>query len=204
MSLTKTKSFILVSALAVSLAALAQQPMRNDAFQDQAHYELFYEYVYQLNYTEFLLANCVGDRGTAAKYYLGVTLSFPYQQILMETGHFVDLFSSKSLPKRLWEELARGVRRAAYEADPQEPVAFAQHNGHKLFDEFEGDQAFLCDYVWWEEFELLRGLSTELIKDARRRYRYSDNLRLFLAEVSSAQRNMDTLWELAPWTPGRP
>ena len=31
-------------------------------FEDKVQYEIYYDYVYQLNFTEFLLSDCTGDR----------------------------------------------------------------------------------------------------------------------------------------------
>lgn len=169
-------------------------------FADQIQYEIFYDYVYQVNFTEFLLSDCTGDRSIAAKYYLGIRLSETYQEILLEVDSLDDVFTGHSLTGRLWGELVRGVRRGNHRADPVDPMAFAQQVAHECFDEYEAERGFLCDYIWWEEYASLGHTTSELVSDAKSRYAGTEKLEKFLEEISSFQRNYQRVLEKSPLT----
>ncbi len=169
-------------------------------FEDQVHYEIYYDYVYQLNFTEFLLSDCVGNRSIAARYYLGIRLSKAYQVTLLEVEALDDVFSSRSLSGRLLGELVRGVTRRKYRADPEQPVTFAQQVAHEYFDDYEDERDFLCDYIWWEEFATLGSITTELINDAKSRYEGTQKLDRFLEEISPFQRNFKRVLQKLPLT----
>jgi hypothetical protein len=167
-------------------------------FEDQVQYEIYYDYVYQVNFTEFLLSDCTGDRSIAAKYFLGIRVTDAYQETLIEVDNLDDVFSGRSLSGRLWGELVRGVSRGNYSADPDDPVAFAQKAAHEYFDEYEGERDFLCDYIWWEEFEGLGTITSELLNDARIRYAGTQKLDTFLERTPPFQRNYQRILEKSP------
>ena len=191
-----------VSAISIFAPSVtfSDEVREGQVFADQIQYETFYGYVYQVNFTEFLLSDCTGDRSIAGKYYLGIRLSEAYQEILMEVDNLDDVFAGHSLTGRLWNELVRGVRRGNQAADSVDPVAFAQQVAHEYFDEYEAERNFLCDYIWWEEYAALGNITSELINDAKNRYAGTEKLEKFLEEISSFQRNYQRVAEKSPLT----
>jgi hypothetical protein len=169
-------------------------------FSDQIQYELYYDYVYQLNFTEFLLSDCIGDRSIAAKYYLGISLTKEYQEILIGVDNLVDVFTAQTLQDRLWGELVRGVTRGDYATEPGDPIAFSQQVAHEYFDQYEEERDFLCDYIWWQEFTELGLIAEELINDARIRYAADQKLTKFLEITAPSQRNYMRILDNSPLT----
>lgn len=170
----------------------------DEVFEDQAQYEIYYDYVYQVAFTEFLLSDCVGDRHIGGHYYLGIRLSKAYETTLLEVEDRESVFSDRGLTGLLWGELVRGVTRGKYRADPNEPVGFAQATAHEYFDLYEDERDFLCDYIWWEEFATLGLVTNELIADAERRYAGTQKLISFLDEISPRQRNYERVLAKSP------
>lgn len=160
-------------------------------FEDQAQYELFYDYVYQLNFVEFLTADCTSNRKVSSSFYLNMGLTHEYKEIILGVKYTTDIFAGKSLVSNLWGELVRGIKRDNTFTSALDPIGFAQFKAHELIDENKEIYEFVCEQIYWDEVLRLQILSNELIYDTEKRLKNKNKLNKFKSTSEDELRNLD-------------
>ena len=160
-------------------------------FEDQAQYELYYDYIYQLNYLEFLTADCTSNRKIGAKFYLTFSLAGEYHEIILGVDKLTDVFAGKKFLSNLWGSLVRGVKRDITMTSALDPVGYAQFKAHQLIDENKEIYEFICENHYWSEVIELKKLSEELLYDTEQRTKDSTKLRHFKSAARDELSNLE-------------
>ena len=152
-------------------------------FDDQSQYEVFYDYTYQINFVEFLTTDCSSSRKVGGKFYLTMTLTDEYKEIILGVENLTDVFSGKALVSLLWGELIRGITRNNTMTSALDPVGYAQFKAHTLVDENKELYELICEEIYWDEVLKLEILSNELLLDTENRVK--DKIKLFRFKSAS-------------------
>lgn len=152
-------------------------------FDDQSQYEVFYDYTYQINFVEFLTTDCSSSRKVGGKFYLTMTLTDEYKEIILGVENLTDVFSGKALVSLLWGELIRGITRNDTMTSALDPVGYAQFKAHTLVDENKELYELICEEIYWDEVLKLEILSNELLLDTENRVK--DKIKLFRFKSAS-------------------
>ena len=160
-------------------------------FDDQAQYELFYNYVYQLNFVEFLTADCTSNRKVSSKFYLSMGLTDEYKQIILGVQNLTDIFAGKKLLSNLWGELLRGIKRDDTMTSALDPIGYAQFKAHELIDENKEAYELICEQLYWDEVLKLQTLSNELIFDTEKRVTDNQKLNWFKSAAEDELHNLE-------------
>jgi len=152
-------------------------------FDDQSQYEVFYDYTYQINFVEFLTTDCSSSRKVGGKFYLTMTLTDEYKEIILGVENLTDVFSGKALVSLLWGELIRGITRNDTMTSALDPVGYAQFKSHTLVDENKELYELICEEIYWDEVLKLEILSNELLLDTENRVK--DKIKLFRFKSAS-------------------
>jgi hypothetical protein len=180
-------------------SAIAENADRR--FEDQLQFELFYEFSYRINIVESFLLECTGDRGVSYKFAFSTApISNSYKsEIMGVSGISPDVFTNKSLSKRLWDEVETTVTRNHENmGDLAEPVLMAQKDVLRLMDRFRSEKNVLCDFVFWEEVSKLEGVANELMRDVKVRKRGTRELKAFENHIQSGLATMTRLFNANP------
>jgi hypothetical protein len=170
-------------------------------FEDQAQFELFYEFTYRSNIVESFLLECTGTHDVSYKFaFATAPISNSYKHdILGLQGLVPDPFSNKPLRKRLWDEiLLKLTRNYKKEDDFSDPVLMAQKEVLRLMHIFRDEKNILCDYVFWEEVYRLDSITNELIKDAEIRKKGTPEFTEFTSQAEEGLVVLRRLFEANP------
>lgn len=160
-------------------------------FEDQSQYELYYEYMYQLNFVEFLTSDCTSNRKIGGEFYGRMSLSKEYNENVLGVDVFTDVFAGKKLIANLWGELVRGVKRNDEMTSALDPVGYAQFKAHQLIDDNKEIYELICEEVYWDEVLKLKTLSDELMYDAEQRISDRTKLNSFRAASKDEIENLE-------------
>ena len=159
-------------------------------FDDQSQYEVFYDYTYQINFVEFLTTDCSSSRKVGGKFYLTMTLTDEYKEIILGVENLTDVFSGKALVSLLWGELIRGITRNDTMTSALDPVGYAQFKAHTLVDENKELYELICEEIYWDEVLKLEILSNELLLDTENRVKDKMKLNRFKSASEDEFRNL--------------
>ena len=159
-------------------------------FDDQSQYEVFYDYTYQINFVEFLTTDCSSSRKVGGKFYLTMTLTDEYKEIILGVENLTDVFSGKALVSLLWGELIRGITRNNTMTSALDPVGYAQFKAHTLVDENKELYELICEEIYWDEVLKLEILSNELLLDTENRVKDKMKLNRFKSASEDEFRNL--------------
>lgn len=155
-----------------ALAPLAEAKENSSLFSDQTQYELFYEYVYRANFVERLVFECTADEDVWETFaYATAPITNGYKRFVLNTSIWRrDPFTGQRLVSLLWQELKLNLTRSSQaDGDPAEPTLMAQRDVLELVTKYTSDIEALCDFVFWEEVELLELAVSDLFSDAKDR-----------------------------------
>ena len=159
-------------------------------FDDQSQYEVFYDYTYQINFVEFLTTDCSSSRKVGGKFYLTMTLTDEYKEIILGVENLTDVFSGKALVSLLWGELIRRITRNNTMTSALDPVGYAQFKAHTLVDENKELYELICEEIYWDEVLKLEILSNELLLDTENRVKDKMKLNRFKSASEDEFRNL--------------
>lgn len=170
-------------------------------FDDQAQYELLYEFSYQSNIVESFFLECTGDRSVSYKFaFATAPISNGYKNDIMGLkGIAPDPFANKSLAKRVWHEIRLAVtRNPEKEKYLVEPVLMAQKDVLRLMQTYRAEKDVLCDFVFWEEVLKLEDVTLELLRDAKRRKAGAPEFYAFEARTREGLPVLNRLFQANP------
>lgn len=181
------------TALSISIIFCSEVSADDELFEfdDQAQYELFYDYVYQLNFVEFLTTDCTSNRGVGGRFYITMGLTHEYKKIILGVKYTTDIFAGKSLASNLWGELVRGIKRDNTLTSAIDPIGFAQFKAHELIDENKEIYELVCEEIYWDEVLRLQTLSKELIHDTEKREKDENKLNRFKSASEDELRDLE-------------
>ena len=146
------RQFLIYAVLSIIFCSKVSASEELFEFDDQAQYELFYDYVYQLNFVEVLTADCTSNRKVASKFYHYMGFNNEYKEIILGVGSLTDIFAGKKLLSNLWGELVRGIKRDDTLTSALDPVGYAQFKAHELIDENNEIYEFVCEQIYWMKY----------------------------------------------------
>ena len=185
------RQFLIYAVLSIIFCSKVSASEELFEFDDQAQYELFYDYVYQLNFVEVLTSDCTSNRKVASKFYHYMGFNNEYKEIILGVGSLTDIFAGKKLLSNLWGELVRGIKRDDTLTSALDPVGYAQFKAHELIDENNEIYEFVCEQIYWDEVLKLQTLSNELIYDTEKRVSDNEKLNQFKSAAEDELNNLE-------------
>ena len=192
---------MVVLALSFGSHLHAESARLDDVFADQLQYELFYDFTFQANVVERFVLECTGDHDLWRTFgYATAPISNSYKHdILGMEGLVPNPFNDSSLLKSLWSEFILNLtENTDRNKGTSDPVLAAQIETVRLFNLLENDKDGLCDFVFWEEVEMLRVLTQELLDDTAARYAGTEKLKQFQDRADEGLPILRSLFRLNP------
>ena len=192
---------MVVLALSFGSPLHAESTRMGNVFADQAQYELFYDFEFEANVVERFVLECTGDHDLWRTFgYATAPISNSYKHdILGMEGIVPNPFNESSLLKSLWSEFVLNLtENTDRNKGTSDPVLAAQIETVRLFNLLENDRDGLCDFVFWEEVEMLRALTQELLDDTAARYAGTEKLKQFQDRANEGLPILRSLFGLNP------